>query len=64
MVCPHCTSMYVKKDGIKKNKSTKNQKFKCNSCSKSFSMPFESYIPDELEGATREQKQISDGEKE
>ena len=48
MVCPHCTSMYVKKDGIKKNKSTKNQKFKCNSCSKSFSMPFESYIPDEF----------------
>ena len=48
MVCPHCTSMYVKKDGIKKNKSTKNQKFKCNSCSKNFSMPFESYIPDEF----------------
>jgi len=46
MVCPHCTSMYVKKDGKKFNKSKTNQKFKCNSCSKNFSMPIESFIAD------------------
>ena len=47
MVCPYCTSMYVKKDGKKFNKSKTNQKFKCNSCSKNFSVPFETAIPDE-----------------
>jgi len=47
MVCPHCTSMYVKKDGKKFNKSKTNQKFKCNSCSKNFSVSLESVIPDE-----------------
>ena len=46
MVCPYCTSMYVKKDGKKFNKSKTNQKFKCNSCSKNFSMPIESFIAD------------------
>ena len=48
MVCPYCTSMYVKKDGKKFNKSKTNQKFKCNSCSKNFSVPFETSIPDEF----------------
>ena len=48
MVCPHCTSMYVKKDGIKKKKNSSNQKFKCKSCSKNFSMPLESFVPDEF----------------
>jgi predicted phosphodiesterase len=47
MVCPYCTSMYVKKDGKKFNKGTTNQKFKCNSCSKNFSVPYETSIPDE-----------------
>ena len=47
MVCPYCTSMYVKKDGKKFNKSKTNQKFKCNSCSKNFSVPLETAIPDE-----------------
>ena len=47
MVCPYCTSMYVKKDGKKFNKSKTNQKFKCNSCSKNFSVSLESVIPDE-----------------
>ena len=48
MVCPYCTSMYVKKDGKKFNKSTTNQKFRCNSCSKNFSVPFESAIEAEF----------------
>ena len=48
MVCPYCTSMYVKKDGKKFNKGSTNQKFKCNSCSKNFSVPFETSIPDEF----------------
>ena len=48
MVCPYCTSMYVKQDGKKFNKSKTNQKFKCNSCSKNFSVPFETSIPDEF----------------
>ena len=48
MVCPYCTSMYVKKDGKKFNKSKTNQKFKCNSCSKNFSVPFETSLPDEF----------------
>jgi predicted phosphodiesterase len=39
--------MYVKKDGKKFNKSKTNQKFKCNSCSKNFSVSLESVIPDE-----------------
>ena len=47
MVCPYCTSMYVKKDGKKFNKGSTNQKFKCNSCSKNFSVPFETALPDE-----------------
>ena len=47
MVCPYCNSMYVKKDGKKFNKGTTNQKFKCNSCSKNFSVSLESSIPDE-----------------
>ena len=48
MVCPYCTSMYVKKDGKKFNKKKTNQKFKCNSCAKNFSVPFETSIPDEF----------------
>jgi len=48
MVCPYCTSMYVKKDGKKFNKGSTNQKFKCNSCSKNFSVPFESAVKDEF----------------
>ena len=48
MVCPYCTSMYVKKDGKKFNKGSTNQKFKCNSCSKNFSVPFESSVKDEF----------------
>ena len=48
MVCPYCTSMYVKKDGKKFNKSKTNQKFKCNSCSKNFSVPLDTVISDEF----------------
>ena len=48
MVCPYCTSMYVKKDGKKFNKSTTNQKFRCNSCSKNFSVPLDSAIEGEF----------------
>ena len=48
MVCPHCSSMYVKKDGTKKmkRKGTKRQEYKCNSCSKHFSLPIDSFIDD------------------
>ena len=48
MVCPYCTSMYVKKDGKKFNKSKTNQKFKCNSCAKNFSVPLDSSIDSEF----------------
>ena len=48
MVCPYCTSMYVKKDGKKFNKGSTNQKFKCNSCSKNFSVPLESSVEGEF----------------
>jgi len=40
--------MYVKKDGKKFNKSKTNQKFKCNSCSKNFSVPLDTVISDEF----------------
>ena len=32
MVCPNCTSMYVKKDGKKKRTNYVTQRYKCNSC--------------------------------
>ena len=48
MVCPYCTSMYVKKDGKKFNKSKTNQKFKCKSCAKNFSVPIDTSMPDEF----------------
>ena len=47
MVCPNCTSMYVKKDGKKKRTNYVTQRYKCNSCKKSFSIPLETALKNE-----------------
>ena len=47
MVCPNCTSMYVKKDGKKKRTNYVTQRYKCNSCKKSFSVPLETALKNE-----------------
>ena len=54
MVCPRCASMYVKKDGIKKKKKGISQRYKCNSCSRNFSVPIETDI--------KEYKEVSPGQ--
>jgi len=46
MICPHCSSSFTKKDGIKYNKSNKSQQFKCNACGKHYSSPILSEVKD------------------
>ena len=44
MICPHCTSMYTKKDGKKRRKKGISQKYHCNSCKKYFSIPIDTEV--------------------
>ena len=44
MVCPHCSSMYTKKDGKKKRQKGIVQQYHCNSCGKYYSIPLESEV--------------------
>ena len=44
MVCPHCSSMYTKKDGKKNRKKGIVQQYHCNSCSKYFSVPIDTEV--------------------
>jgi len=44
MVCPHCTSMYTKKDGKQKRQKGVFQKYCCNSCRKYFSVPIDTEV--------------------
>ena len=53
MVCPRCSSLYVKKDGRAKKKKGYRLKYKCNSCKKFFSVPIETEI--------KEYKEVSPG---
>jgi predicted phosphodiesterase len=53
MVCPRCSSLYVKKDGVKKYKKGNAQQYRCKSCKRYFSVPLESEI--------KEYKEVSPG---
>ena len=44
MVCPRCSSLYVKKDGKKYHKKHSSQQYKCKSCNRYFSVPLQSEI--------------------
>ena len=44
MVCPHCTSMYTKKDGKRAGKDKINQRYKCHSCKSGFSIPIDTEV--------------------
>jgi len=44
MICPHCSSMYTKKDGKRKRKYGIAQKYKCKSCTKNFSIPLDTEV--------------------
>ena len=44
MVCPHCSSMYTKKDGKKKTKKGIRQMYKCNSCTRYYSIPIDTEV--------------------
>jgi len=44
MVCPKCTSMYIKKDGKRRNKKGMIQGYKCNSCGSHYSIPIDSEV--------------------
>jgi len=46
MVCPHCSSLYVIKEGIKKTRKAIKQKYMCHSCGRWFSVPLESRVKD------------------
>jgi len=44
MVCPHCSSMYTKKDGKRTRKTGIVQSYKCNSCGSHYSVPIDSEV--------------------
>ena len=44
MVCPHCSSMYTKKDGKKSRKKGIVQQYHCKSCSKYYSVPIDTEV--------------------
>ena len=44
MICPHCSSMYTKKDGKKSRKKGIVQQYHCNSCAKYFSIPLDTEV--------------------
>tara|TARA_R110002051_G_scaffold321801_1_gene410471 strand:- start:429 stop:1310 length:882 start_codon:yes stop_codon:yes gene_type:complete len=44
MVCPHCSSLYTKKDGKKKYKDRVSQAYRCNSCGKYFQIPIDTEV--------------------
>ena len=44
MICPHCSSMYTKKDGKKSRKKGMVQQYHCNSCTKYFSIPLDTEV--------------------
>jgi hypothetical protein len=46
MICPHCNSYHVKKDGRRLNREPIQQRFKCGNCKKGFSIPISSLIPE------------------
>ena len=39
MICPFCTSSFVKRDGKRYNKSGTCQRYECNTCGKKYSTP-------------------------
>ena len=48
MICPHCSSMDIIKDGKKTRRDgTEVQSFYCKSCGKYFSIPIEHIAPDQ-----------------
>ena len=44
MVCPRCSSLHVKKDGVKKYKKGLTQQYRCKSCMRYFSIPINTDI--------------------
>jgi|TARA_R110000765_G_scaffold309488_1_gene403011 predicted phosphodiesterase len=48
MICPRCSSIQVKKDGKKTNSKGTRQEFKCNSCTRYFSIPIDTELKDGL----------------
>ena len=50
VVCPHCASMFVKKDGRRILRTGgETQRHKCNSCHRKFSTPIKSIVPKKID---------------
>ena len=48
MICPHCSSMDIVKDGKKTRRDgSEVQSFNCKSCGKYFSIPIQHIAPDQ-----------------